>query len=89
MLHITGLLCKQCPMTPTSPTVGSTAVRPDAPFRTDTFRQRRPDIVGESTPQPPFPVYMSGVVEKGFGRGGKELGCPTGATDLLTHGTVF
>jgi len=26
----------------------------------------------------PYPVYMQGEVIRGFGRGSKELGCPTG-----------
>ncbi|KAI1000222.1 hypothetical protein K3495_g7976 [Podosphaera aphanis] len=28
-------------------------------------------------PEPPFPLHLSGVVVKGFGRGSKELGMPT------------
>ncbi|KAG9009815.1 riboflavin kinase [Tulasnella sp. JGI-2019a] len=51
--------------------------RPTAPIQTETFRISRPDIVGPESPEPPFPIYMSGVVQKGFGRGGKDLGCPT------------
>lgn len=34
-------------------------------------------LCGPSTPPPPYPVYLSGPVQKGFGRGSKELGCPT------------
>jgi len=34
-------------------------------------------VVGDNTPQKPFPIYLSGAVQKGFGRGGKDLGCPT------------
>jgi riboflavin kinase len=52
--------------------------RPIAPFRTDTFRQSRPDIVGPDVPAPPFPIMLSGPVQKGFGRGGKDLRTPTG-----------
>lgn len=52
--------------------------RPSAPLRTDTFRQIRPSIVGPETVDPPFPIFLSGAVQKGFGRGGKDLGCPTG-----------
>ncbi|KAG8885183.1 riboflavin kinase [Tulasnella sp. 331] len=51
--------------------------RPAAPLRTETFRKARPDIVGPDAPESPFPIYMTGVVQKGFGRGGKDLGCPT------------
>ncbi|KAI9466789.1 riboflavin kinase [Lactarius psammicola] len=51
--------------------------RPSAPLRTDTFRQSRPSIVGPENVEPPFPIFLSGAVQKGFGRGGKDLGCPT------------
>lgn len=52
--------------------------RPSAPLRTETFRRSRPDIVGPDTVEPPFPIFLSGAVQKGFGRGGKDLGIPTG-----------
>ncbi|KAM5535706.1 hypothetical protein V8D89_010693 [Ganoderma adspersum] len=42
-----------------------------------TDRSSRPDVVGPEVPQPPFPILMSGAVQRGFGRGGKDLGCPT------------
>ncbi|KAH9077407.1 riboflavin kinase, partial [Lactarius deliciosus] len=51
--------------------------RPSAPLRTETFRQARPSTVGPDTVEPPFPIFLSGAVQKGFGRGGKDLGCPT------------
>ncbi|KII95878.1 hypothetical protein PLICRDRAFT_34828 [Plicaturopsis crispa FD-325 SS-3] len=51
--------------------------RPTAPIRTETFRSARPDIVGPDVPEPPFPITLSGPVQRGFGRGGKDLGCPT------------
>lgn len=51
--------------------------RPAAPLRTETFRQKRPDIAGPDAPEPPFPIVLSGPVQRGFGRGGKDLGCPT------------
>lgn len=39
---------------------------------------RRPSIVGPSSgPASPFPIYMSGPVVHGFGRGSRELGIPT------------
>jgi riboflavin kinase len=53
--------------------------RPPAPLRTQEFRAARPQIVGPETPEPPFPILLSGSVQKGFGRGGKDLGCPTGS----------
>ncbi|KAJ8327724.1 riboflavin kinase [Batrachochytrium dendrobatidis] len=37
----------------------------------------RPDVVGPEQPQSPYPVQLSGIVSKGFGRGGKQLGIPT------------
>ncbi|PWN90654.1 riboflavin kinase, partial [Acaromyces ingoldii] len=37
----------------------------------------RPLICGSYAPERPYPIYLRGIVEKGFGRGGKELGCPT------------
>ncbi|KAF8626770.1 hypothetical protein AX15_004703 [Amanita polypyramis BW_CC] len=40
-------------------------------------RRERPEIVGPETPEPPFPIPLAGNVQRGFGRGGKELGCPT------------
>jgi hypothetical protein len=55
------------------------AERPAAPVRTETFRRARPAIVGPNAPAPPFPIALDGPVQRGFGRGGKDLGCPTGA----------
>jgi riboflavin kinase len=52
--------------------------RPAAPLRTETFRRERPTIVGPDAPEPPFPIHLTGDVQRGFGRGGKDLGCPTG-----------
>lgn len=37
----------------------------------------RPEIAGPDSPISPFPIELSGKVQFGFGRGGKELGCPT------------
>ncbi|CAO1630091.1 unnamed protein product [Parajaminaea phylloscopi] len=43
-----------------------------------TDRAKRPLVVGDQAgPSSPFPIYLSGTVQRGFGRGGKELGCPT------------
>ncbi|GLB33567.1 putative riboflavin kinase [Lyophyllum shimeji] len=49
---------------------------PEAPLQTQT-RQTRPEIVGPASPEPPFPIRLRGPVQRGFGRGGKDLGCPT------------
>jgi len=35
-------------------------------------------IVGPETVQPPYPVYLKGEITRGFGRGSRELGVPTG-----------
>jgi riboflavin kinase len=51
---------------------------PKAALSTESFRKMRPDVAGSDVPSHPYPVYLAGTVERGFGRGGKELGCPTG-----------
>ncbi|KAF9008721.1 riboflavin kinase [Cyathus striatus] len=51
--------------------------RPPAPFHSQVFRTDRPDIAGPDVPEPPFPIPLAGPVQRGFGRGGKDLGCPT------------
>jgi hypothetical protein len=58
-----------------------------AQTRTESFRAARPSIVGPDVPEPPFPIALSGPVQRGFGRGGKDLGCPTGGshTHLYTQ----
>lgn len=38
----------------------------------------RPLVVGPDTLQEPYPLKLAGTVVKGFGRGSKELGIPTG-----------
>lgn len=63
---------------PTAEVEQMLAERPPAPVRTETFRASRPSIVGPDSPAQPFPIYLSGAVQRGFGRGGKDLGCPTG-----------
>lgn len=51
---------------------------PPSIVQTESFRSERPQIVGPDVPGPPFPIALSGAVQRGFGRGGKDLGCPTG-----------
>lgn len=51
---------------------------PPAALRTETFRKARPSIVGGEIPEPPYPIILSGAVQHGFGRGGRDLGCHTG-----------
>ncbi|KAF8639658.1 hypothetical protein AX17_000923 [Amanita inopinata Kibby_2008] len=46
------------------------SARPVAPFQTAGFRAA---IAGPEKPEPPFPISLVGRVQKGFGRGGKEL----------------
>jgi len=48
-----------------------------APVQTEAFRATRPQIVGPESPEAPFPIFLHGPVQRGFGRGGKDLGCPT------------
>lgn len=45
-------------------------------------RAQRPMVCGSYAPERPYPIYLRGIVERGFGRGGKELGCPTGESCL-------
>jgi len=40
-------------------------------------RAQRPAIVGSDSPEAPYPVYLKGPIQRGFGRGSKDLGCPT------------
>ena len=61
--------------------------RPPAPLSKGSFRAQRPDIVGPDEPQPPFPIILSGAVQQGFGRGGKDLGCPTGMS--INMATIY
>ncbi|GJJ07356.1 hypothetical protein Clacol_001557 [Clathrus columnatus] len=45
---------------------------------TEPYRQSRPLVVGDdSGPKEPFPIRLAGTVQRGFGRGGKDLNCPT------------
>lgn len=57
--------------------------RPAARVGTESHRASRPEIVGPEVPQKPFPILLSGAVQRGFGRGGKDLGCPTGMCPML------
>ncbi|KAJ7781494.1 riboflavin kinase [Mycena metata] len=61
----------------TAAEVAQLSERPEAPRQTTEFRTSRPQIVGPECPESPFPILLAGPVQKGFGRGGKELGCPT------------
>ncbi|KAI0688556.1 riboflavin kinase [Cytidiella melzeri] len=51
--------------------------RPPAPISKGDARAQRPEITGPDSPEAPFPIILSGAVQRGFGRGGKDLGCPT------------
>jgi riboflavin kinase len=51
---------------------------PPAALKSD-LRACRPEIIGPDAPSDPFPIPLAGLVQKGFGRGGKDLGCPTGS----------
>ncbi|KZP24604.1 riboflavin kinase [Athelia psychrophila] len=52
-------------------------VKRPAEVSTVSFREERPQIVGPDEPEAPFPILLAGPVQRGFGRGGKDLGCPT------------
>ncbi|EAU84556.2 riboflavin kinase [Coprinopsis cinerea okayama7 len=64
-------------MPPTALEEAQRGSRPPAKLRTEEFRLGRPEIVGPDAPEPPFPIALEGKVQRGFGRGGKDLGCPT------------
>ncbi|KAG6378910.1 riboflavin kinase [Boletus reticuloceps] len=55
----------------------SDASSPPPVLETDSFRSSRPNIVGPDTPEDSYPIRLEGTVQHGFGRGSKELGCPT------------
>jgi len=61
---------------------------PPAALKTD-LRASRPEIVGPEAPAEPFPIPLVGAVQMGFGRGGKDLGCPTGLSCMLFLSTCF
>jgi riboflavin kinase len=62
---------------PSVPDSSTGSMGPDA-IPDESFRTTRPDIVGPDVPDVPFPIKLSGPVQHGFGRGSKDLGCPTG-----------
>lgn len=76
-------------MTRTALEVSQQEERPIAKLRTEEFRAGRPEIVGPDRPEPPFPIVLVGKVQHGFGRGGKDLGCPTGALPLAPASSVL
>lgn len=69
------------PQMGTGPTAAEYAAKdeiPEADLKSS-IRAQRPKIVGPDTPEVPFPIELVGLVQRGFGRGSKDLGCPTGA----------
>ncbi|PKI83603.1 riboflavin kinase [Malassezia vespertilionis] len=48
----------------------------------------RPDVCGPAVPEAPYPVYLDGLVEHGFGRGGKKLNTPTANLPLSSQHAV-
>ncbi|KAF9563715.1 riboflavin kinase [Agrocybe pediades] len=60
-----------------SPTAAEYVERHEIPVAEVRGRAERPRIVGPDSPESPYPIRLSGPVQKGFGRGGKDLGCPT------------
>lgn len=53
---------------------------PEARVQDTDTRATRPMIIGPDAPESPYPIALAGSVQKGFGRGGKDLGCPTGSS---------
>lgn len=56
----------------------NTAINPD-----------RPLIVGSENLEAPYPISVSGTVVKGFGRGSKELGIPTGKLERFMYIYIY
>lgn len=63
----------------------STTEPPAAPLRTESFRKERPTIVGEEVPEEPYPIRLSGTIQRGFGRGGRDLGIHTGPSSSIIY----
>ncbi|GAA6058392.1 hypothetical protein JCM3770_002468 [Rhodotorula araucariae] len=60
-----------------SPQTGTSLVERTPALQHDPLAARA-DLAGpDDGPAPPFPVYLAGWVTRGFGRGSKDLGCPT------------
>lgn len=59
-----------------------------AACRTLTARVARADSPAPAPPPAAFPVRMRATVVKGFGRGGKLLGCPTANMDMQQIGRL-
>ncbi|KAJ2558905.1 riboflavin kinase [Coemansia sp. RSA 1933] len=49
----------------------------DAATKNTTTVEQREAIAGPEMLESPFPIFVSGEVVSGFGRGGKQLGIPT------------
>lgn len=73
--------------TPSGPTTAADYVAKDEIPQADLkviARAPRPQVVGPEVPEAPFPIELVGPVQTGFGRGGKDLGCPTGKVTILS-----
>ena len=55
-------------------------------MRTESFRKERPLIVGPDTLEAPYPIRFFGHIQRGFGRGGRDLGCHTGVVTSSSQG---
>ncbi|KAI9574484.1 riboflavin kinase [Boletus coccyginus] len=58
-----------------------------APLQANSFRTSRPNIAGPDIPEERYPIRLEGIVQHGFGRGSKDLGCPTAnlPDESITH----
>lgn len=49
----------------------------------------RPLLVGPEIPSQPFPFALKGIVVKGYGRGSKQLGIPTGKMSKIRNTPLY
>lgn len=60
-----------------SPSIAEVLPEKNSSVQASSLRTTRPNIVGPDTPVHPYPIQLEGAVQHGFGRGSKDLGCPT------------
>lgn len=64
----------------------TTSLASQTPVSTEEFRAARPSFAGpDEGPEEPCPLALRGFVTDGFGRGGKDLGCPTGESTASSY----
>ena len=50
---------------------------------------RKIEPFGPDVPESPYPVFLSGIVTQGYGRGSKVLGIPTGTLLVFKYLSQF